>query len=238
LGYNRRALNLQRACRVVVAEHGGVMPRTVEELALLPGIGPYTAGAIACFAWGADVAFMDTNIRRVLQRVAAGPEMTDARMSDKDLACIASASVPAGDGYAWNQALMELGATVCKARSVACAQCPLERDCRARPMIQGLLASAPPLRKASGVRFEATSRYYRGRVVAALGESSAGLSLRQLGELLRPAFSSADIDWLLGLVEGLARDGLVVPAHSSALREDAESYDGSVDLSRVYWLPE
>jgi A/G-specific adenine glycosylase len=238
LGYNRRALNLQRACRVVVAEYGGAMPRTVEELARLPGIGPYTAGAIACFAWGADAAFMDTNIRRVLQRVVAGPEMVDARVSDKALACIARASVPPGDGYAWNQALMELGATVCKARAVACPQCPLERHCRARPTIQGLLAGAPPRRRAAGVRFEETSRYYRGRVVAALGEATAGLSLQQLGELLRPGFSAQDASWLLGLVEGLERDGLVVPAQSSALREEAERYDGGVDLSHVYQLPE
>jgi A/G-specific adenine glycosylase len=238
LGYNRRALNLQRACRVVVAEHGGVMPRAVAELARLPGIGPYTAGAIACFAWGADVAFMDTNIRRVLQRVIVGPEMTEARLTERELACAADASVPIGRAYAWNQALMELGATVCKARSVACPRCPLEAHCRARPTIQALLADAPPQRRSAGVRFEETSRFYRGRVIAALGETSAGLSLGQLGALLRPGFDVDVTAWLLGIVDGLARDGLVVAGDAAALREVPEPYDGAVDLSRVYRLPE
>ena len=93
-------------------------------------------------------------------------------------------------------------------------------------------------RKTPGVRFEETSRFYRGRVVAALGESLDGLSLAQLGELLRPGFAVADSSWLLGIVDGLARDGLVVPADSRTLREVAERYDGSVELSRVYRLPE
>ena len=238
LGYNRRALHLQRACRVVVAEQRGVMPRTVEELKLLPGVGAYTAGAVACFAWEADVAFVDTNIRRVLQRVVAGPELAEARLSEREITRIAVESVPIGRGYAWNQALMELGATLCRARSVGCPACPLETDCAARPTIQALLARAPASRGAATVRFEETSRFFRGRVIAALGGAPAGLALTELGVRLRPAFSAQDSRWLVGLIDGLVRDGLVTRAETPGLEEDSADYDTLVDLTRVYRLPD
>jgi A/G-specific adenine glycosylase len=237
LGYNRRALNLQRACRAVVEEHGGVMPRTVEELARLPGVGPYTAGAVACFAFDADVGFVDTNIRRVLQRVVAGPDVPQPPLSERETRELAQRSVPPGRGHAWNQALMELGATLCRARATECQRCPVARWCAARPTIQTLLAQTPraPARRPTP-RFEETSRYFRGRIVGALGEHPAGLSLAQLGARLKSDFAPADAPWLLGLVDGLTRDGLIAPV-ANGLREETVSYDGAVDLTRRYTLP-
>src|SRR5215203_2086142 len=112
LGYNRRAVNMQRAARTVLDVYGGRFPSELAELLKLPGIGPYTAGAIACFAFEQDVAFMDTNIRRVVQRLFVGPEET-ARLGETRLLVIARDAVPSGQGWAWNQAIMELGALLC-----------------------------------------------------------------------------------------------------------------------------
>ncbi len=131
LGYNRRAVNLQRAARAVLEEHGGRFPREVEALRRLPGVGPYTAGAVACFAFEQDVAFMDTNIRRVLRRALFGPEEDAPAPSERELLAAGQRLVPAGQGWAWNQAIMELGALVCTAAAPACRRCPLRAHCRA-----------------------------------------------------------------------------------------------------------
>jgi len=241
LGYNRRALNLQRACRVVAEEYGGVMPSDPGVLAKLPGIGPYTAGAVACFAFEADVGFVDTNIRRVIHRVVAGPELPEPAMTEREVIEVARELVPAGQGYVWNQALMELGATVCRTRMAECARCPLERDCRARPLVQLVLATMPRSVAKKPERFESSNRYYRGRIVAALRESPDGVSLRDLGLALKPDFDDADADWVIGHVVGLVRDGLAVRgvATSAGAREDSPAYDaGESELDELIRLPD
>lgn len=126
LGYNRRAVNLQRTAQTVLAEHGGVFPATLPALLRLPGVGPYTAGAIACFAFEQDVAFMDTNIKRVLRRACSDPA---ADPTDAALLTIGAALVPPGQGWAWNQAIMELGALICIAAAPACRRCPISANC-------------------------------------------------------------------------------------------------------------
>ncbi len=132
LGYNRRAVNLQRAARAVVDELGGSFPDDPAELKKLPGIGAYTAGAIAAFAHERDVAFLDTNMRRVISRVIFGTE--SARESEALEA--ANALVPPGHGWTWNQALIEFGALQCTARRPACIVCPLRDECAAYPTMQ------------------------------------------------------------------------------------------------------
>ena len=136
LGYNRRAVNLQRTARHVLDEHGGVFPRDVDALRHLPGIGPYTAGAIACFAFEQDVPFIDTNIRRVLHRLLVGVDVPKPAASDAEILGLAAAALPAGNGWEWNQALMEFGALQCTARRPACVVCPVQSLCRAFPAIQ------------------------------------------------------------------------------------------------------
>ena len=123
LGYNMRAVRLWRVARQVVEEHGGRLPGTVEGLMALAGIGRYTAGAIACFAFGLPVATVDTNIRRVLWRVFRGieparwPEGVAAR---HEALALAEWALPPDRAYDWQQALMDLGATVCGSRRPAC----------------------------------------------------------------------------------------------------------------------
>jgi A/G-specific adenine glycosylase len=130
LGYNRRAVNMQRTARAVLQDYGGQFPRDLADLRKLPGIGPYTAGAIACFAFEQDVGFMDTNIRRVIQRLFVGPEEYGTAAEARLLA-LAQAAVPGGQGWAWNQAIMELGALICTAAAPACWRCPVHHFCRA-----------------------------------------------------------------------------------------------------------
>ncbi|GAB4216235.1 MAG: A/G-specific adenine glycosylase [Roseiflexaceae bacterium] len=220
LGYNRRAVNLQRTAQAVVDQYDGNFPQDVAELRRLPGIGPYTSGAVACFAFEQDVAFMDTNIRRVVQRLFAGPEPAP----DAQLQALAEAAVPAGHGWEWNQAIMELGALICTASAPACWRCPLREHCRdyaARRQAdeQSLLAApapaAPrPLKRVAERReapFVGSNRYYRGRIVDALRQEPphAPLALAELGRRIKPDFGEADLPWLRGLVEALARDGLI-----------------------------
>ena len=184
LGYNRRALALQAAA-AAVARDG--WPRTVEGLLALPGVGPYTAAAVASFAFGVQAAAVDTNVRRVIERI-------DRRVRPApELARRAAAIVPEGRAADWNQALMELGATVCAARTPSCDACPAA-SCRSR----GRPVVAPPGRRATArVRFEETDRFVRGRIIAGL---VAGTGLPE----------GIEAERLERALTGLERDGLVV----------------------------
>jgi A/G-specific adenine glycosylase len=219
LGYNRRAINLQRTAQAVVARHDGVMPRDLGAFQALPGIGPYTAGAIACFAYEQDVGFVDTNIRRVLHRLFFGPELPEERATARELRDLACRIIPSGQGYQWNQAIMELGAVQCTARKPACLTCPLAVHCRAYPQIQTLLIDRRDgVRRSREEPFEGSNRYYRGRVVEALRGLNDGetLDLTRLGPKVREDFSSEHLDWLSGIVDGLRQDGLAEIAEETA----------------------
>jgi A/G-specific adenine glycosylase len=229
LGYNRRAVNLQRTARTLLEQHGGQFPREVSALLTLPGLGPYTAGAVACFAFEQDVAFMDTNIRRVLRRAMVGPEGEPPATSERELLAIGAALVPEGCGWAWNQAIMELGALICTASAPACRRCPIRTHCRAYAAWQAedenvLLAMGTaqsaghrePRAAPRGVaerkpeRYEGSRRWLRGRIVATLRELPVGASmpLLALGARIKADYAPADEPWLCELLEGLVRDGL------------------------------
>jgi A/G-specific adenine glycosylase len=182
LGYNRRALSLRRAAQAVT-ERG--WPRDVDGLRALPGVGPYTAAAVAAFAFGADVAAVDTNLRRVIER-HDGIARTPAALAGR-----AAGLVPAGRAAAFNHALMDLGATVCRPRAPRCGACPVADGCATR----GEGTRKPASRRR--VRFEDTDRFARGRVVAALVQRRP--LPRELGD-----------ERLERALAGLERDGLVV----------------------------
>lgn len=221
LGYNRRAVNLQRAAQTIVAQHGGRVPDAVAALRALPGIGPYTAGAIACFAFEQDVAFLDTNIRRVVRRLCVGPDYA-AAATEAELLAHAAALIPPGQGWAWNQAIMELGALICTAASPACWRCPLRQHCRAYAAAVAAdealaeTMAAPALKRVAEPRpaepFVGSRRWYRGRIIAALRALPAdtALPLPELGRQVRPDFAADHEQWLLQLVRDLACDGLLV----------------------------
>lgn len=144
LGYNRRALNLWRAAQTIVADHGGAVPATLAELEALPGVGPYTARAVAAIAFGAPVGAVDTNVRRVVGRITAGDP---ARLTARQLQVIADAAVPADRPGAWTHALMDLGATICAPRRPRCPACPAQAWCSfaaaAGPVAGSPTASSP-----------------------------------------------------------------------------------------------
>jgi A/G-specific adenine glycosylase len=210
LGYNRRAVNLQRAAQAVAAQ-GGEFPNTVEGLLALPGIGPYTAGAIACFAFEQDVAFIDTNMRRVLHRIFVGVDVPKPTVSDKAVLEIAVDAIPAGQGWTWNQAIMEFGAIHCTAKKPLCMICPVQEECSAFPEIQAALAANTRAPKGKTLPFEQTNRYFRGRILDELrAHEGEGVSLEEIGGAIRNGFSAGDYQWLLELVQALERDGLLV----------------------------
>jgi len=165
LGYNRRALNLHRTAVVVMAAHGGELPDRLDALLALPGIGPYTARAVLAFAFERDVGVLDTNAARVLARAVAGQ-----RLGRAEAQRAADALVPTGRGWAWNQAMLDLGATVCTARAPACGRCPLARACRWH---QAGSCWPDPADGSGGTsgrqsRFEGSDRQGRGRLIDAL----------------------------------------------------------------------
>ncbi len=222
LGYNRRAVNMQRTARAVLDAHNGQFPSDLVELLKLPGIGPYTAGAIACFAFEQDVAFMDTNIRRVIQRLFVGPEES-APVGEVRLLAIAQDAVPPGQGWAWNQAIMELGALICTAAAPACWRCPMQAHCCAyaarraadEQLFSSESAPEPQQRRRVAERRETpyagSNRFYRGRAIEALRQLGPGevLLLPALGRQIKDGFTDDDMPWLRALADGLARDGLL-----------------------------
>ncbi|HVL96431.1 MAG TPA: A/G-specific adenine glycosylase [Solirubrobacteraceae bacterium] len=195
LGYNRRALALRAAARRV-AEEG--WPRDALALQALPGVGSYTAAAVASFAFGQPVAAVDVNVRRVLER-HDGVTRPPAALRER-----AQALIPPSRAAEFNQATMELGATVCTARRPRCGACPVARGCAAAGAAPTPTPPQPERPRRRRERFEDTDRWLRGRIVAALVS----------GEPPPPA----DGQRLARAVAGLERDGLVVRGDDGALQ--------------------
>jgi A/G-specific adenine glycosylase len=131
LGYYARARNLHRAAQLVVERWQGHVPRTLEDLRTLPGIGAYTAGAIASIAFGLDAAALDGNLKRVLARLFNIREDVKSAEGEKALRTLAESLVPPGQAGEYNQALMDLGATICTPRAPRCEACPVQSLCEA-----------------------------------------------------------------------------------------------------------
>ena len=166
LGYYSRARNLHRAAQILVSQ-GGELPSRVDQLQKLPGIGRYTAGAIASIAFGADEPALDGNIRRVLARLFNVSEPARSPMGEAALWRLAAAHLPPGRAGDYNQALMDLGATICTPRSPDCSHCPLADLCQAR--LLGLQEQRPvKLPKRQTPHFTVTAAIVRqadGRVL-------------------------------------------------------------------------
>jgi A/G-specific adenine glycosylase len=195
LGYPRRAKNLQAAAQVVVEQHNGIVPHTLDGLLALPGIGPYTARAVLAFAFEEDAAVVDTNIARVLARFHG--QTLKAREAQK----LADEWVPQGEAWLWNQALMDLGATICRPQPL-CDECPLQEDCAwGGQGVDPSVGSAGV--SVAQAKFEGSDRQARGRLIKALGEFP--VLLVAIAEVMdRP------IDIAQRLVHNLLDEGLVV----------------------------
>jgi len=207
LGYNRRALSLHRAA-VAIEAAGGVVPGNIEALMALPGVGPYTARAVAAIAFGRPVGAVDVNVRRVLGRILAGEP---SALSPAAAQAAADALVDAGRPGAWTHALMDVGATLCRPVRPSCPACPARTWCRAarttaNPLRSLRRAPAPRAGRArlAGIPFERTTRWLRGRLVDRLRDAAPGTALAVDGPL---GIHSADAVALA--LAGLARDGIV-----------------------------
>jgi A/G-specific adenine glycosylase len=200
LGYNRRAVNLHAAATAVVDQHGGVVPDGLGELMALPGVGPYTARAVLAFAFERDHGVVDTNAARFLARAVAGERLRPAAAQR-----LADAQVPAGHGWAWNQAVLDLGATVCVKRAPRCDVCPIREHCTWRR--RGYPAPDPAEGSAgtSGRQstFVGSDRQGRGRLVQAL--RTGPLEVTRIADA---AGWPDDPDRAQRVADGLVGDGL------------------------------
>lgn len=159
LGYYSRARNLRAAAQAIVRDHEGRFPQSVEAALSLPGVGPYTASAVTSIAYGTRAAVVDGNVRRVLSRLHA-----KRMMSDADLQTLAHALLSPTSPGAWNEAMMELGATVCTPRKPACERCPISDQCRGRDRAE-YWSDGKPRRESVRIRVEMALVQRAGRIL-------------------------------------------------------------------------
>jgi A/G-specific adenine glycosylase len=201
LGYPRRALRLHETASIVTSEYAGNIPDERDELLKLPGIGAYTAAAVAVFAFGRKHAVLDTNVRRVFARLVSGKEHPGTAPSTAEYR-LAESLLPVDDATAavWSVAVMELGALVCTAANPACRKCPVQRNCAWHAA--GLPKS---LEKPRTQRYAGTDRQCRGRLLGLLRDSRAPVE-RQAFDIVWP-----DNAQRARALDGLVADGLVDP---------------------------
>ena len=208
LGYNRRAVQLHGAARTIVIEHEGRVPSEVSALEGLPGVGPYTARAVAAIAFGRPVAAIDTNIRRLVGRLVGAPEASGSLLQAR-----ADAMVDPQDPAGWTHAAMDLGASICVPRQPRCDACPLRAWCTTGGAGRPVSSRGVRKDRNEGVPFESTSRWLRGRIVAGLRDLDRGDWASAPARL-----GSHDGESIAAAVEGLVRDGLVERRTDGALR--------------------
>jgi A/G-specific adenine glycosylase len=203
LGYNNRAKYLHEAARQVVEEFDGEWPTDPDGLQELMGVGPYTANAVASFAFDNGDAVVDTNVKRVLYRAFDVPD------DDSEFEAVAGALLPEGESRVWNNAIMELGGVACE-KTPACdaAACPWRECCHAYETGDFTAPDVP-----TQPSFEGSRRQMRGRVISIL-EDAEELAIDDLGPRVRVDYvpdsdGEGSREWLLGLVRDLAGDGLV-----------------------------
>jgi A/G-specific adenine glycosylase len=204
LGYNRRALNLHRCALAVVAQHDGALPDDLDALLALPGIGPYTARAVLVFAFEHDLGLVDTNAGRFLSRAGAGRALT-AREAQP----LADSLVPPGQGWAWGQAVFDLGASICTKRAPACGRCPIVEGCA---WARAGWPEPDPVAGSAGIStpqstFTGSDRQGRGRLVDALRLAPVAVS-----DLPAVMGWPDDADRAHRVAATLLRDGLAVEA--------------------------
>lgn len=210
LGYNARALRLQNLARLVVREYGGRIPEDPDLLLTLPGIGKYSANAIACFAFHREVPVVDTNIHRVLSRIFWRAHHPKDRVAERSAWRAAEMLLPRGCSRDWTLALMDLGATICTARRPLCAECPVSAICRSAFLLDGN-ETGKRRAKEEPSHDGVPNRLYRGRIVEVLRNVNGrgDIELHELGKRIKTPFKRSEEAWLRSLLRGLEDDGLV-----------------------------
>ena len=200
LGYNRRAIALREAAIAIVRDHDGHVPDDIEALERLPGVGPYTARAVAALAFGRPVGAIDVNVRRVLNRVLGG---SLSAFSPAELQVIADASVPLDSPGPWTHALMDIGATFCKPGVPRCESCPAQHACHYAAARDRQEPPAHRMRERPAA-FETTSRWLRGRILDLLRDADGNAWSQIPGSIGTHEHAA-----VARAVEALGRDGLL-----------------------------
>ncbi|GMU40422.1 MAG: adenine glycosylase [Chloroflexota bacterium] len=175
-GYPRRAVGLHETARLCMERHGGALPRDPAALLALPGVGPFTAAIIRCFGFGDDAAAVDTNIVRVIGRVAFGDLQPARETPPAAITAMAERLLPAGEAARWNPALMDFGARVCTPRP-RCEACPIAAHCLAAPRFAAGEVAEPV--RAQGA-FAGSDREVRGALMQALRDARSPLTVETL----------------------------------------------------------
>jgi A/G-specific adenine glycosylase len=210
LGYNNRAVRLHEFAKTILINYDGRIPTDVPTLQQLPGIGPYTAHALACFAFRQRVPVVDVNIRRVLSRMFWRIKTPTDLKNERAIWQLAEEILP-NDAYAWHQALMDLGSTICHARKPLCAVCPVRTLCCSSHLHKTKIIN----HKSKIVHREPSylgipRRFWRGKIVEALRNVNGrgSMTLFQLGREIKQDFTQHEIPWLKRIVRLLENDGV------------------------------
>ena len=212
LGYPRRALRLHAAAVAMVERHDGDVPSTSEELLALPGVGEYTAAAVAAFAFGERIPVIDTNIRRVEARAVTGVQFPRPSLSAAERA-LAAELLPHEDHVLWNASSMEFGAVMCTAKAPACGECPVLDLCAWQQA--GAPAYDGPARR--GQAWAGTDRMVRGKLLAVLRERDGAVphdDLRQVWDDEVQRERCLDSLVADGLVDLVGDDSFALPGHA------------------------
>ena len=229
MGYNRRALQLHSCARQLVERFHGNVPDDYNALRSLPGIGPYTANALLCFAFNHRVAVVDVNVRRVLSRVFRRLHSESDRLEEKQVEELSDAHMPRRTYRRWPQALMDLGALVCTARSPQCRECPVRDECASCDILQ------PSSRTIASEPRTVPRRIHRGRIVEFLRRQYQ-VSFSDLGKHVKQDFSHADHEWLMNILKSLFDDHMIAIANGRCLHSFPDSLSEIITLN--FTLPE
>jgi len=228
MGYNRRALNLHAAAMRIVEEHGGRIPDDPTVLQSLPGIGRYTAHAVACFGYGKRVPVVDVNVRRVLSRLSRNMNTTETMLDEKEAWILAADLLPPRACYNWSQGLMDLGAGICTARKPRCSQCPLSTVCSSAHRLR------TPERKAAPVVRETPRRIYRGRVIELLRRAAGHCSdAERIRCQIFGSTDPADRQKLIGILASLEKDGMVTVYQGKKRISDVAAHSAPLSALRI-----
>jgi len=209
MGYNNRAIRLRELAGNVMQNYNGTIPRNIDKLEQLPGIGRYTSHAFLCFAFGKRVPVVDINIRRVFSRIFFRMKQPDDLIEIEDCWKLAENILPR-NAYTWNQALMDLGSTICTARNPLCGQCPIAPHCASRKFLNR--TGLPQKRK---IKREPNyngipRRIWRGKVVEVLRNVNGRghIEMNDIGTAINPDFNRKELPWLRSIVDALVVDGI------------------------------
>jgi A/G-specific adenine glycosylase len=208
MGYNNRAVRLHQLAKTVALKHGGTVPCSFQDLIALPGIGKYTAHALLASAFRMDVPVVDVNVQRLFSRVFWRMKTTADMKPARTIWKLAGELLPNKRAYDWNQALMDLGATICTARSPQCSVCPLVALCSSKNTMKQAM---PSPRNQEAVRDGTPNRIYRGRIIETLRQHHGRKRFHPdtVGRTIHPEYSAKHRVWLNSLLTQLEKDGLV-----------------------------